>query len=230
MPVLGYITVEWPRSPRVIRVGAFATELLVQDLVDTIRDLEDELDNLDDFFLIDAVGKSDLGGGGFTGITVTLRNAVIEFEDRTAPDSTGTVITPDTDGRFLIDTGADFITDAIRKGAVVYNETDHSLASVVDIVDLNTLETRPLTNGIDNQYDASDAYRVHNVDLCVVRSGNVVAIDDVGDPIDALRPSLHTYPELEKATSAALLNTASGVADVNAARDAIIVYVGQKIP
>jgi hypothetical protein len=206
MPVLGYITFEWPRSPRVILVGGGATELLVQDLVDTIREAEDELENLDDYYLIDAVGKTDIGGGSATSITVTLLNAVIQFADRTAPDSTGGITTGDNDGRFLIDAAADFIADGILVGATVYNETDHSLAQVVDVVNLTTLETRPLTNGIDNDYDIGDTYRVHNVDLCVVRAGNVVAVDDLGDPMDPLRNSLHTYAELEKATSGALLN------------------------
>lgn len=79
------ITVDWASSPRVITVLAPSTELTVQDLVDTARDLEDELDVLQYERLLDASGKEPLGGGVFVGITVALNNAVIAFEARPGP-------------------------------------------------------------------------------------------------------------------------------------------------
>jgi hypothetical protein len=57
----------------------------MQDLVDTARELESELGNLDDPSLLSAAGKEDLGGGVSVGITVTLNNARVAFEARLGP-------------------------------------------------------------------------------------------------------------------------------------------------
>lgn len=229
MPVRGDITIEWPRSPRIVSVAAPSTEVTLQDLVDTLRGIEDQLDQLDDFHILNADGRQDLGGGDEVGITLELQNAVLQFEDRTVPDSTGSITTGDVNGETLIDIGADFVADAILAGAIVYNENDGSLASVIEVVNLTTLITRPLTNGADDQYDISDTYRVHNVIACVVKGGNLVAVDAVGDPADPLRSSLHTRISAEKATSAALVGGSATVTEVEDSRDAVIQYVGQKI-
>lgn len=79
------ITVDWYASPRIITVLAPSTEVSLQDLVDTARILENEHNAMDDDHLIDAGGKEDLGGGVKVGITATLRNALLAFEDRPGP-------------------------------------------------------------------------------------------------------------------------------------------------
>lgn len=78
----GDISVDWVSSPRILTVawGAAGDELTIQDLVDTCRSLEDDLDNLDDKRLIDAAGKFDLGSGKMTIVAVRLRNAKLKFE------------------------------------------------------------------------------------------------------------------------------------------------------
>jgi len=45
MPIRGDITVNWDLSPRVIIVAAPSAELVIQDLHDTMRSLEDDLIN-----------------------------------------------------------------------------------------------------------------------------------------------------------------------------------------
>ncbi len=85
MALRGDIWVNWDASPRVIWIQSPSTSLLVQDLVDTIRTLESEQLSLSYDRLMDAAGKDDLGGGVFVGITATLNNAVIAFEDRAGP-------------------------------------------------------------------------------------------------------------------------------------------------
>lgn len=57
---------------RIIEVTTPTTTVTVQELVNTIRDWEDELPNMAYDKVIDAVGKADLGGGVTTGITLTL--------------------------------------------------------------------------------------------------------------------------------------------------------------
>lgn len=66
---------------RVIQVDAGQSEVTIQDLVNQIRDYEDELDFIDYGKICDAFGKQDLGGGEFVGITlVLLNNWRIQFE------------------------------------------------------------------------------------------------------------------------------------------------------
>jgi len=84
MAVLSSITVDWRVSPRLITVAAPVTAVSVQDLYDTLRDLEDEPVNMGYNHLISAGGKEELDAllGTAVGITATLINAVIKFEDR----------------------------------------------------------------------------------------------------------------------------------------------------
>jgi hypothetical protein len=86
------ITVDWAQSPRLITVLSPSVELTIQDLVDTCRELEDDIINLPYSRLVDAAGKEPLGGGTSVGITATLQNAVVAFEARPGPTWTLCVI------------------------------------------------------------------------------------------------------------------------------------------
>ncbi len=59
-------------SPKVIMITSPTTEVTVQELVNAIREWEDDPWNMSYQKVIDAVGKADLGGGVVTGITMTL--------------------------------------------------------------------------------------------------------------------------------------------------------------
>jgi hypothetical protein len=102
MAVRSDVYVNWPVYPREIVVPSPSTEITIQDLVDTCRELEQELDNLDKPKLIDAAGKEFLGGTNYVGITATLQGAVILFEAKAGPDwilciiSGGNVVAVDT--------------------------------------------------------------------------------------------------------------------------------------
>lgn len=76
------ITVNWPTSPRIVTVAAPSTEVSIQDLLDTLRTLEDDIANLDDKKILDAYGKIQLGPGKYTSITAVLLDALLEFEAR----------------------------------------------------------------------------------------------------------------------------------------------------
>lgn len=79
------LTFEWETSPRIITVLAPSVELNIQDLVDTCRYHEMQLENMDDDQLIAAAGKEPLGGGVQVGITATLLNTLVAFEARPGP-------------------------------------------------------------------------------------------------------------------------------------------------
>ncbi|MBW2077900.1 MAG: hypothetical protein JRI71_10205 [Deltaproteobacteria bacterium] len=59
-------------STKIVSITSPTTSVTVQELVNTIRDWEDEQENLAYAHVIDAVGKDDLGSGVTTGITMTL--------------------------------------------------------------------------------------------------------------------------------------------------------------
>lgn len=179
MAVRADVHVRWALSPRIIVVEAPSAELIIQDLVDTVRDLEDELINLEDPKLLDASGKEALGGGTKVGITATLLDAVIEFEARKTWAAQGSVTTPDVSGQILTDAGASFTT-TVQPGYWVVNFTDGGVCSVIRVISDTQLLTDELGGGADNQWDGADDYRILPVVGCTVSGGNVVAVDKYG--------------------------------------------------
>jgi hypothetical protein len=79
-------TFTFDKVNRIIEVAAPDTEVTIQELVNAIRDFEDELYNMEVAKIADASGKEDLGGGLQVGITLKLLNWKLKFEDRTGPD------------------------------------------------------------------------------------------------------------------------------------------------
>ena len=59
-------------STKIVSITSPTTSVTVQELVNAIRDWEDEQENMAYAHVIDAIGKDDLGGGMTTGITMTL--------------------------------------------------------------------------------------------------------------------------------------------------------------
>lgn len=78
-------TVEWDLSPRIITIAAPSTEATIQDIVDTLRVIEHTVRGMSEPKLINATGKEPLGGGINVGITCSLQNALLAFEDRAGP-------------------------------------------------------------------------------------------------------------------------------------------------
>lgn len=71
---------------KIIEIESPATEVTIQELINTVRDWEDELVNIDISQIASAAGKEDLGGGVSVGITMTLLNGwKVKFEDRAGP-------------------------------------------------------------------------------------------------------------------------------------------------
>lgn len=79
------ITVDWTVSPRIITILAPSANVSMQDLYDTLRWLENDPANMDNDSIVSGSGKENLGGGVFVGLTVTLKNAQLAFENRPGP-------------------------------------------------------------------------------------------------------------------------------------------------
>lgn len=194
------VSVEWWYSPRLITVAAPSLTISIQDLVDTLRRLEEK--RFGSYpSILDADGKSDVGSGNKTGITVKLINARLAFEQRTTPNVTGSATSSDANGVQLVDTGATFVTDGVQPGDTLWNTTDLSFATVLEVIDENTIKHRKLAGGSGNNWDISDAYRIYTTEQGNITGGNLVAVDDVGDPLNPVFPTAFTQVTRELSVS-----------------------------
>ncbi len=199
------ITVDYFLSPRIIRVAAPSVELTIQDLHDTLTDIEQQPQNIVYTKLIVTEGKQPLGGSVVVGLTATLQNALVAFDARKTSASSGTVTSTDVTGRILTDSAGTLIIDAVLTGATIVNASDVAVASVVT-VDLETqLTTDVLGDGTDNQFDSGDVYKIWNITQCSVTGGNLVAVDGVGSPLSSpILPTAGTQVVITASASATL--------------------------
>jgi hypothetical protein len=200
------VHVEWWRSPRVIVVEAPSTTISLQDLVDTIRGLQEPiLDALDDKRLIDAGGKEELGGGSLVNITVTLQNAQLAFEQRPIVAESGVTTSGQTTdglpGKILTSTSSDFDAADIQPGDVAINFTDNSVATVIEKISSTQVKTYELQGGSDNTWESGDSFGIWHSVECNLQSGNLVAVDENGDPIPALLSTAFTTVSKESSAS-----------------------------
>lgn len=193
MPTL---TINNQISPRIITVNAPDTEITLQEIVDLLRQWEDSPVQMDDPRIINAAGKESLGGGVTVGITAEIQDGQLAFEARYTPIQSGTVTTgtvPLTDGTIqLIDSSATFQTNGVARGDMVFNYTDSSQASVIEVIDQNTLIAQQLLGGTDNDFDLNDSYEIYDVVQCNISGGNLVAVDGNGNEIDPVFPTFGT--------------------------------------
>jgi hypothetical protein len=79
---------------RVIQIDSPGINITIQELLNEIRDYEDELVNLDYGSLANAFGKQSLGGGSQVGITLELINDWrVQFEARPGPETIACSVT-----------------------------------------------------------------------------------------------------------------------------------------
>ena len=85
MAIRNDITVDFLASPRIVTVASPSTSLLIQDLLDTLRDIEDNTPNMGYPSLVSATGKNFITVGLNEAITLKLLNAKLAFEARPGP-------------------------------------------------------------------------------------------------------------------------------------------------
>ncbi len=203
------VNIDYQPSPRVIEVEAPSTELILQDLVDTVRISEQGFsEGLAFDKVIDAAGKEDLGGGVLVGITANLQNAQVAFEARRTPAVTGVVTTGSGAGQnglqTFVDSSADFVAASIARGSLVVNFSDNSIADVYEVLSPTSLSTRVLVNGTTDEYTAGDNYQVFNIIQCNISGGNLVAEDANDAQISSVVPTAFTQIVRTASASATL--------------------------
>jgi len=187
------VTVDWQASPRIITVAAPSTTITIQDLVDTLRSLEDEIINMDNPHLVNASGKENLGGGVLVGITCSLQNAKLAFEARGGEPYTlctvtgGNLVAVDTDGVTPIDAiqPTAFVTvntQASSSGTLAQNDTIDTINDTVaamsplieqmDAIAQNKMVTDPET-GMMTIYDTDGTTILYQAQLYEDTEGTI---------------------------------------------------------
>lgn len=134
-------TLTFFKYDRVIQVDDPQTEVTIQDLINQIRNYEEQLINMDYGHIANAYGKQSLGGGSYVGITLELINDWrIQFEPRLAPPT----ITCYVKGGNLVAINsydnnpvkpADYVTVVIAQStapSVIQAESDYNLLYLVE--------------------------------------------------------------------------------------------------
>jgi hypothetical protein len=195
------IRVDWSLSPRIIIIPYPSTELIIQDLVDTCRELE--YDAVSEPYLVAAAGKDDLGAGTKVGLTATLNNAVVLFEPRVVPlvESSITSISQLTS---LNDSSANFTNSSIFPGCTIFNKTTGAFAIVTKIESLTSILHLALSGGIRQNWQIGDLYEIFPNDQCNISGGNLVAVDSTGTSMSPVMSSANTQIVKTSSASATL--------------------------
>jgi len=131
----------------IIEVDLPYTDVSIQELINEIRDWEDDLDNMEWPKLVDGAGKEDLGGGTAVGITLSLRDCKLKFADRPGPDW----VVCNVGGGNLVATSGDLVTyvNPIEPSSYVTVTKTSSSSATLSTVELESLYYRGAVN-IDN--------------------------------------------------------------------------------
>lgn len=223
---------QFATSPRV-SFEDVETGLTLQEVVNELRVIESSWEGMSKPALLDAEGKANLGGGLLTGITYTGKDGQIAFESVRTPVETGTITTPSTvtvnrsgfDSLRLIDVTALFIDANVITGSFVLNWTDRSIATVLQVISQIELVVEVPEQGSDNQFGSGDVYSVFNITVRTLNIGNAVAVDSLDAPLPAVLGTFGTFVTLEKATSAALVE--SGVSGLTPTESTALLLISE---
>ena len=211
MAIISGTVVNWSVSPRIITIPAPVTNVSIADLQDTLQDLEDDEIGIVFPKLRSTSGNEDLGGGLFVGLTMQLQNAQVQFEGRTTPTETGTCTSDDADGKILVASGGQFVTNSLARGDIVFNSTTASMATIISVESETQLTHQVLSGGSRATWLNTDSYIIYPNVQCTISGGNLVSVDTGGSPIPAILGSANTDTILALSSSSTAIVTGSGV-------------------
>lgn len=203
---------------RVITVEAPTTDVTVQEIINAIRDWEDELENMDIAKIATASGKESLGGGLAVGITLELlNNWQFKFEDRLGPTW---VICTVTGGNLVGGIAGNPIRESTytqvrlilsAAGTIAGLGEVAQEASVQELAAILGIPTSTIANDIDSIAEKTDnlpadpaaqslveAYLTTEIDDLITRPKGLDAIHD-SLVVRALEETLQIVKELVKA-------------------------------
>ena len=156
------LTIDPQVSPRVITIASPTVLFTVQEIVDWCRAWEDSVEGHTFDRLINANGKQTLTATKSVGITATLLDAQIEWEDRAGPTLTRCTI---TDGNLLAVDSVGSDIDVVKESDFVFPvlELDTSAAIVeTGVSGLTPTEsaTLSLLDNIEGSLDHQEIMRI----------------------------------------------------------------------
>lgn len=200
-------------DPRLIIIPSPQTDITIQELVNAIRDWEDSDVGGSYEYLIDATGKQTLGAGLQVGITLQLNNAQLQFEPINTVHASGLATADDPNGKLLDDSLASFLSDGLHKGDIVFNYSNYSMGTLLEVVSDTRLRTSILYGGSRDDWRIGDTYQVYHTVEATITGGNLVAIDSNGDELQPLLQAANVAHTIESATSAAIVQGESSITE-----------------
>jgi hypothetical protein len=78
---------------------------------------------------------------------------------------------------------------------------------VIERIDATHVKTYALQGGVDNLWDNLDSYKLFHVEECALQAGNLVAVDDVGNPMPAILSTAFTSVSKESSSSGTMVSS-----------------------
>jgi len=132
MSIIPGVEMIWNVSPRIIVFPIAIEDATIEDIQDTLLDIEADPAGMPYLKLRNTSGGESLGGGTTVGWTMELQDAQIHFIGRTTALDYGTGRTcdqTDTTGRTLYVDDADFVTAGVERGCTVFNASTAEMAT-----------------------------------------------------------------------------------------------------
>lgn len=208
MAIIAGSTIKRHLSPRLVTLPVATLSATVDDVQDTLQDMEDDELSMPWPKLRSTSGGQDLGGGVTVGLTMELDNTQLAFA-RTASIESGTVTTADTLGVTLTDSLATFVTNGVVRGDWVLNFSDQSVTEVIVVDSETQLTCNVLSDGTLDQFTFGDAYKVWNVSEAQLEGGNFVAIDSVDAALNPVFPTFGRFISKASASSSTSTDAAA---------------------
>lgn len=208
MTIIAGATIDWTISPRIVTVPVAETSATVEDMQDTLLDLEYTETGIVFPFTRSTSGGENLGGGVTVGLTTELQDVQIAFA-RTAPIQTGTVTTTtaESNNRIqLIDTSATFQTNGVKRGDWIINFTDQSVTEIISVDSETQVTCNGLSDGTLDVFTLNDAYKVWEVKEAQLEGGNFVAVDSIDVALNPVFPTFGRFVSKASASSSTTAN------------------------
>lgn len=206
MAIRSDVTTDFTFSPRLTTVAEPSTAINLQDLNDSLRDIEADPYSMDDRKLIDAAGKTDIGGGKATGITGTLRDNQVSFGTRVSRRQTGTISSSSSNGDTLIDGTGDLSGNGAVRGDLIHNITDNSWSTLLQVDSTAQARCLALDGGADNTFTVGDSYEIYETVECAITDGDLVATNSTGGSLNPILPTFGVFVTRELSTSPSIVD------------------------
>ncbi len=175
MAIRSDLTINWDASPRIITIDAPSTSITMQDLYDSMRDIEPV--QIDEEYIIDGAGGEPLGGGVSVGLTLTLNNAQIAFEARPGPEyiqcyiTGGNLVAVDENGDNISAVHPTSFTQIVQSNSSSATQSD--LQAIQFASFQNAVWVNPNTSNTGIEYPVGNSeYPVNNIPDAVQIASN----------------------------------------------------------